>query len=233
MLLLMAMAAPGWAKTKITKQTFEFQGRVRTYYLYVPEETGPMPVVLILHGYPGTDHPSTGYPMVDEWKDLASKEHFIVVAPNAEGSAYWDRKLNPPELFQAVIDQVKAQHPIDTNRIYLFGHSAGAQYALFLGLLDSDYYAAVVVHSGYKAGSPQFPQVLHSTRRIPVAIITGSKDSIYPQVSARMTKDYLESLSFPVLLTILPNDGHDYFPRAGQTNISTWDFMKMTQLTQP
>lgn len=67
-LLLLAVTAPIYAKTKITKQTFEFEGRVRTYYLYVPEVADPMPVLMILHGYPA-DLPATGYPMVNSWKD--------------------------------------------------------------------------------------------------------------------------------------------------------------------
>ncbi|MGO9777107.1 MAG: alpha/beta hydrolase family esterase [Terracidiphilus sp.] len=232
-LLLLAVTAPIYAKTKITKQTFEFEGRVRTYYLYVPEVADPMPVLMILHGYPA-DLPATGYPMVDSWKDLAAKEHIIVVAPNADSQSpdFWNRKLNPPGFFRAVIEQVKAQHPIDASRIYLFGHSAGAQYALSLAVAEGNYYAAAAVHAG--ALSSDYGAILAlANRRIPIAIWSGNLDSIYPLEMVKQTKSILEANGYPVELNVMPGHNHDYFTVDGAVNERAWKFLKKSQLAQP
>jgi poly(3-hydroxybutyrate) depolymerase len=226
-LLLLAVAAPVWAKTKIARKTFEFEGKVRTYYLYVPEITDPMPVLMILHGYPRLE-PANGHPMVNAWKDLASKENLIVVAPNAEGEGtgdYWNRKLNPPGLFRAVVEKLKAQHSIDASRIYLFGHSAGAEYALSLALTEGNYYAAAAVHAGTMNANNYAPN-----RRIPIALLYGTRDTICPPEIARQIKTILESIGFPVELNLLPGHDHDYFAQGGIINKIAWEFLKKAQL---
>jgi len=238
-LLLLALAAPGWAKTKITKKTFEFEGRVRTYFLFVPEAAEPMPVVLILHGYSQSDlngnteyKPITGNLMVDSWKDLASKEHFIVVAPNDEGSKppdIWNGELNSPTFFRALMEQVDAQHPIDGSRIYLFGDAEGAQYALSIAIVDAKFYAAVAVHAG-TLDSGYSMIFARANRRIPIALWSGSMDMVCPLYEVRRTKSILESSGFPVELNVLPKHGHDYFTLDGIINEKAWKFMKKAQL---
>jgi poly(3-hydroxybutyrate) depolymerase len=64
--------------------------------------------------------------MVDAWRDLASKERFIVAAPNSFDPSGRAFKTDSPRFFHAVVEQVKAKHAVDESRIYMFGHSAGA-----------------------------------------------------------------------------------------------------------
>jgi poly(3-hydroxybutyrate) depolymerase len=249
-LLFLAMVAPGWAKTKITKKTFEFEGRVRTYFLYIPEVAEPMPVVLILHGYSFLDssgatdlRPISGSSMVDSWKDLAAKEHFIVVAPSDEGSKLnevrngehldiWNGDLNTPAFFRAVIDQVYTQHSIDPSRIYLFGDAEGAQYALSIAIVDANFYAAVALHAG-ALDSGYSNLMARANRRIPIAFWSGSMDMTCPLENVRHTKTVLESNGFPVELNVLPNHGHDYFTLDGIINEKAWKFLKKAQLKLP
>lgn len=82
--------------------------------------------------------------------------------------------MDPPELFQAVVDQVKAIDPVDESRIYLFGHSAGAAYALFLAVMDSDRFAATAIHAGALQANPDvlFEQ---ADRKMPIAIWLGDR----------------------------------------------------------
>jgi poly(3-hydroxybutyrate) depolymerase len=85
--------------------------------------------------------------MADAWKGLALREHFIVAAPDASDSAAWNIKMDPPDFQHAVVQNVEGRHAVDGNRIYLFGHSAGAEYPLILAILDSHFYAATAVHA--------------------------------------------------------------------------------------
>jgi poly(3-hydroxybutyrate) depolymerase len=57
---MVSMAAT--AKESVNKSTFEFEGKSRIYYSYVPEIPGPMPVVVLLHG-----SGRNGQIMADAW----------------------------------------------------------------------------------------------------------------------------------------------------------------------
>ncbi|MGB7984554.1 MAG: hypothetical protein WCF54_05290 [Terracidiphilus sp.] len=236
--LLLAIAVPGWAKAKITKKTFEFQGRVRTYTLYVPEVAEPMPVLLILHGFMISDQygdpgqPRIAYSMVNSWKDLASSEHFIVVAPNDAGSRpsdFWDGDWNPPEFFRLLMEQIDNQHAIDASRIYLFGDGEGAQYALSIALTDSRFYAAVAIHAG--SLNPDYSALLAPAhRRLPIGLWAGNMDQECPLYRVRKSKDILDAAGYPVEMNIVPNHGHDYFTLDGILNERVWKFLKKAQL---
>ena len=71
--------------------------------------------------------------------------------------------MDPPDFQHAVVQNVKARHAVDGNRIYLLGHSAGAEYPLILAILDSHFYAATAVHAG--ALQPGFYKLFAFARR--------------------------------------------------------------------
>ena len=220
------LTVPALAKDKVTKLTFDYAGQSRTYYAVVPDVSGPLPVVVLLHG-----SGRNGQIMADAWKDLASKEHFIVAAPDAYDSAGWGSEMDPPEFLHAVVDQVKAIHAVDHSRIYLFGHSAGAVYALFLAILDSHYFASIAVHAGaFQPGD--YAQFAGAERRIPIAIWVGNQDSYFPLDRVVATKKEFEKNGFPIVLSMIPNHDHNYYVISDEVNRKAWEFLKKTQLTQ-
>lgn len=162
------LALPAWPKVDTAKLTFEYAGRSRTYSFFVPDASGPLPLIVLLHG-----SGRNGQIMVDAWKNLAAKEHFIVVAPDAYDSAAWSIKVDNPEFLHAMVDQIKAKHAVDGNRIYLFGHSSGAEYSLILAILDSHFFAATTIHAG--ALQPSYYKLFaYAGRRMPIAIWVGN-----------------------------------------------------------
>ncbi len=78
------------AQPKCVKESFRFDGRERSYQLYVPE-TAPrgIPLVMVLHGYGGK---AEGYR--PEMMELASEEGFAVCYPqgreNSVGKTGWN-----------------------------------------------------------------------------------------------------------------------------------------------
>jgi poly(3-hydroxybutyrate) depolymerase len=221
------LAIPALAKHESAKLTFHYAGKSRTYSLFAPDSPGPLPLVLLLHG-----SGRNGQVMVDAWKALAAKENFIVAAPDAYDSAAWGIDTDPPDFLHAVINQVKTTHAVDGNRIYLFGHSAGAEYALILAVLDSHYFAATAVHAG--ALPPAFYKLFdYAGRRTPIAIWAGDRDPIFPVDMVTATTKEFESHGYPIELSILPGHDHNYYAIADQVNRKAWEFLKKIQLTQP
>jgi dienelactone hydrolase len=169
--------------------------------------------------------------MVDAWKDLASREHFILAAPDSYDSSNWDFETDPPAFFHAVVEQVKAKHAVDESRIYLFGHSAGAGHALLLAILDSNTFAAVAVHAG--ALTPEnYHLFAYAERRMPIAIWVGSQDLYFPLDIVIATKKEFESHGFHVELSVIPGHDHNYYAISDKVNRDAWDFLKKTQLQQ-
>ena len=212
---------------KATRNTFEFAGHTRTFYAFVPNNEGPLPLVLLLHG-----SGRNGQIMVDAWKDLAAREHFILAAPDAYDPAFWQSDFDPPEFLHAVVDQVEAKHAVDRNRIYLFGHSAGAVYALLLAILDSHSFAAAAVHAG--ALQPDnYRLFAYAGRRMPIAIWVGDQDLLFPVEQVTAAKKEFESNGFPIELEIIPHHDHNYYVISDEMNGKAWEFLKKARLRQP
>ncbi len=224
MLCVFLSALPASAKNKITKLSFDSSGNSRVLYMVVPEKQGPMPLVVLLHG-----SGRNGQVMAQAWKDLAEREGFIVVAPDAFNSAGWGSVVDPPEFFRAVVDQVKAIHPVDESRIYLFGHSAGAAYALFLAIMDSDLFAATAIHAGSLQANPEglFEQ---ADRKMPIAIWVGDSDPNFPVDTVMATKRLYDSNGYHVVLSVIPNHDHNYYVISDEINWKAWSFLKKFQL---
>jgi predicted esterase len=215
------------AREMATRNTFEFAANTRTFYTFVPKAEGPLPLVLLLHG-----SGRNGQVMVDAWAVLAAKEHFIVAAPDAYDPAFWQLKMDPPDFLHAVVDQVEAKHAVDRNRIYLFGHSAGAVYALLLAILDSHSFAAAAVHAG--ALQPDnYRLFAYAGRRMPIAIWVGDQDLLFPVEQVTAAKKEFESNGFPIELEIIPHHDHNYYVISDEMNGKAWEFLKKARLRQP
>jgi poly(3-hydroxybutyrate) depolymerase len=165
--------APSFAKDNL-KSTFMFEGKRRTYYSFVPDKEGPLPLVVLLHG-----SGANGEVMANAWRGLAAKQKFTIAAPDSYDSGEWQSDKDSPNFLRAMVEQVNAKHPVDASRIYLFGHSGGAVYALMLALVESEYFAAVAVHAGALAPE-NYNLFAKARRRIPIAIWVGDSDSFFP-----------------------------------------------------
>ncbi len=215
------------AKEKLNKSTFQYAGHSRTYYSFVPDDPLPLPVIVLLHG-----SGRSGQELADPWKSLAASEHFIIAAPNSLDPATWDSDNDSPAFLHEVVNQIKAAHPIDENRIYLFGHSGGAVYALALALIDSEYYAATAVHAG--ALRPQKHDLFAYAKRImPVAIWVGDHDAFFPLETVKNTKAQFDSNGFDLKLVIVPNHTHNYEDVAGEVNQKAWEFLRTAKIARP
>lgn len=222
LLLLPVKTAP--ANDEITKELLTSNGKTRVYYLYVPSSlpsASRVPVVIMLHGAN-----RTGNSLVEKWKDLAKKENFIIVGPDSQNNKVgWFAPQDGPEFLRDVVEELKKKYSIDPRRVYLFGHSAGASFAIGMSLLESQYFAATAVHAGALAKDDS-SWVEFAKRKIPISIQVGEHDELYPPDKVRETRDTLKTAGFPIELTEISGHDHWYYGKSEKINQAAWEFLK-------
>ncbi len=219
-ILLLLVSLSVSAKDEITKELITSNGKTRAYYLYVPatiKPASPAPLIVMLHG-----SGRVGMSLVEKWKDLAKKEGFIIVGPDSLDTSAWNMPQDGPDYLRELVEELKTKYPINPRRVYLFGHSGGAIFALMMSLMESQYFAAVAVHAG--ALPPSSSDLADSAKRkIPMFIQVGDSDRSFPLKVVRATREMLNSKGFAVELTELPGHDHWYYDLAPKINRFRFD----------
>ena len=226
MTALMLVPFTAEAKDEITKELLTSQGKTRVYYLYVPptiKAGTPAPLIVMLHG-----SGRIGISLVEKWKDLAKKEGIIIAGPDATNTRGWASPQDGPDFLHDLVEELKTKYSINPRRVYLFGHSSGATFALEMSLLESQYFAAVAIHAG--ALPADAFEIDLAKRKIPIYIQVGDSDQFFPLKAVRATRDALNAKGFATELTELPGHDHNYYDVAAKTNNSAWEFLKKHEL---
>lgn len=215
------------ARAGLERAKLDFDGRERTYYVSAPDAgSGPFPLVVLLHGSGGD-----GAQMIDRWKAIAAQESIALAAPNSLHSAEgWTLRDDGPDFIHAVILAALANHPVDPRRLYLFGQSGGAVYALNLGLLESEYFAAVAFHAGGWRNPAEYKFADYARRKIPIAMYVGDEDEYFSVGSVQATERALAQRGLPVELHLLAGRRHAYTDVPDDFNGTVWKFLKANSL---
>lgn len=224
--LLAPLAVPAAAAPQ--QKTFESGSQQRTYAQFVPDSLPAdtvVPLLIVLHGSGGR-----GSWMVQQWQDMAQQKGFIVVGPDSADIMFWHIREDSPVIFRDLVLAVAREHLVDTRRIYLFGQSGGAVYALTLSLLESEFFAATAIHAGGWREPKEYVALDYAVRKIPIAIFVGSRDPYFPVKSVTRTIAALKKAGHPAALTIIPRHGHDYQEVTMEVNTAAWDFMQGVSL---
>jgi len=204
---------------------FSYKGTERSYFFYSPADLSDAPpVIVLLHGS-GRD----GDSLIKKWKKLAETEKILLVAPNSLDPMEWSPYKDPPSFIRSVLAHVRESRSFDRSRVYVFGHSAGAVWALQLGLLSSREFSAVAVHAGL-IPEEALPLVDQAKRKTPISIQVGSRDPFFSVEDVAVTVDALERAGFAPEFTVIPKHDHDYYASAKAINLAAWEFLKGRRL---
>ncbi len=220
--VLSLAVVPSGPPDRITKETVTSGGQQRPYSLYVPPTVGttPAPLIVMLHG-----SGRRGNLLLEMWQGLAKKEGIILAGPDSSNMAGWQAPIDGPELLYDIVEAVRKSHPVDTRRLYLFGHSAGASFGLDMGLLESCYFAAVAVSAGAFRTPAEYGALEYATCKVPFAVWLGTRDQFYSIPDARATRDAFVKAELEFQLTEIPGHDHNYYARADSINKEAWKFL--------
>ena len=174
-----------------SKETFQFGGIGRTYYLHIPPSYNgrtSVPLVIVIHGFTETIEDietRTGF------TPKSDKEGFIVVYPegvveswNAHygmGKAH-EQNIDDVGFINEIINRLEQKYVIDPKRIYVTGLSNGAMMAYRLGAELSDRIAAIAPVAGSIGGQANESAILERipepSQPVSVIIFHGTNDAL-------------------------------------------------------
>ena len=230
LLLIPVSSVLSVAKDDITKELIKSNGKTRAYYLYVPSTLAAdakAPLIITLHG-----SGRNGITLVEKWKDFAKKEGIILAGPDASNSQGWSAPQDGPDFLRDLVEELKTKYQINPRRVYLFGHSAGACFAIHMSLMESQYFAAAAIHAGALRSKQEFSLIELPKRKIPISIQVGDSDAFFPLKEVRATSDALQEAGFPVDMIEIKNHDHNYYGDAPKFNQTAWEFLKKHELPE-
>jgi polyhydroxybutyrate depolymerase len=172
------------------RNTLDIGSRTRSYLVHVPPNpptTKKMALVLAFHG--GGDS-ATGMEKLTRFDDLADREQFLVVYPEAVGHHWNDGRaadrlksqregVDDVAFVEALLREVSTHYSIDPARVFATGFSNGAIFCHYLAAHLADKVTAIAPVSGGIA-EPVAQDDFKPARAVSVFIIHGTQDPLVP-----------------------------------------------------
>jgi len=179
------------------------------YRIYLPNEYDKnedkmWPLILYLHG---SGESGTDLNKLDRFGLTSYLEHavnfpFITLAPLCPENEIWDINYKAT---MALMELILKNYRVDPKRIYLTGISMGGCGAWHFGILNPDFFAAIVPVCGFAA----IPRAVAVLKDKPIWTFHGKQDSSVPfEITENLVK-VLGGVSETVRFTKYEDKGHE------------------------
>jgi predicted peptidase len=190
------------------------------YALFLPEEyeksTARWPLILYLHGGSLRGEDITTMKRLGLAEKVESDSHFpfIVVSPQCHRGEIW----TDVDALTAVLDDVGATCRVDSERIYVSGHSMGGRGALYAAYKMPNRFAAVL------SLAPVAPITAWSDKlaRVPLWLFHGPKDQFTPLTEVEELIHAIEAAGGHPQFTVLPDRDHYILDVYNRTDVYEW-----------
>ena len=215
---------PEGVKHKLIRSGRETHG----YYVYVPPKAPkdtPLPLMLLLAA-----ENENGMNDIAGWNPIADANNVILVGPNIGTLASdWDELYDHPQWIHQAVEDTRKDHPVDGRRMYIWGDSSGGAFAMYLAFLESNYFAAAVVH-GAVIRNFRYQMADFAARKIPIAYYIGTRDPVWRLEQTRAVRDALSTRGFPLHYVELKGADHNFFAHRDDVTGDSWEFLSQYAL---
>lgn len=186
------------------------------FALYVPErydEARPWPLIVALHGGSGN-----GRDFLWTWVREARSRGYLLVAPTAIGTTW--SEIDEPGLV-AIVAWIRERYHVASDRVLMTGLSDGGTFTLVYGLTHPDVFRALAPCCGVFHPINLANGNLERARGVPIYLVHGALDFLFPVDYARMTRTVLSEAGADLTYRELPELSHTY-PRSENPAILRW-----------
>jgi pimeloyl-ACP methyl ester carboxylesterase len=213
---------------EICEQAFHFFGRYQPYGVYVPDQQGPHGMQLALHGCNANHSSLVNQPGMQQrfGEDL----NRIVVVPLGRGPVGYYSDISERDVLDVMAD-VRANHPVDPDRIFSGGYSMGGYGAYRMAQLYPDRFAGMVnwvgftgdggnnpvADSPYEYSSGAIGNVIDfvgNLRHVPSALLYGGADELVHAPTALAMAQRFDEREVPYEFFFHPYGEHFTFALA-------------------
>ena len=196
-------------------------GRRADYSLYVPETYNPRrewPLIICLHGaYGRGDH------YLWSWLRPAKSKGYILLAPKSVDVTW---SILRPTLdigsITGMLDEVCNAYAVDRSRVFLSGLSDGGTFTYLFGLRRPGIFAGIAPIAGDFHGMMDDMLREGQGKGLPIYIVHGAQDHIFPVDSIRKGHALLTRLGYDARYQELPDWGHSYCSSINAELVMPW-----------
>jgi predicted esterase len=178
---------------------------LQPYRMYVPvsyDGSKPFPLVIALHGMGGDENSIFDLYNKGAFKEEAEKRGYIVACPKGRQPASMYVGSAEQDVLD-VIAQVKLGYRIDSDRIYMTGHSMGGFGTWSIAMDHPEIFAALAPISG--GGNPQG---MAKIAQIPQLVIHGDNDKTVPVERSRVMVEAAKKQGVEIKYIEVPGGSH-------------------------
>ena len=208
-----------------------------TFQVYLPKKVvSDVEVLVICHGTIEKENAvKTSRKFIDRWLKLSELTGVVLVAPafdkrnyasgkNVPGGAAWGyrsldgRTTKPDEFVHSILKQLKKLAPSYDEKFYLYGHSAGAQFANHYLMVHPDRLKGVILSAPAIYAMPDFDTVWPNGLKQRERVLDWG-DGPHPFKISHEKKKIVKAVQVPIAVVIGAKDTKhmsDKPQRAGQ-----------------
>ena len=206
-------------------QVFHFVGRNQPYGIYVPPGPPPYGLQLVMHGYQANHTSLIKQPGMQQ--TVGDDLNRILVVPLGRGAGGFYSDISERDVLDVLAD-VRANYPVDPDRIFAGGYSMGGYGTLRMATLYPDLFAGYIDWVGYPGDACGQPDVqrcnagevgiaaeyLGNLREVDGALLYSGADELVNSAQGLWVRDLMAAHGYPHIFYYHPGGEHLTFAGA-------------------
>ena len=226
---------------RVQHRNYEFPGTGESipYAVFVPssyDSSQPAPLIVSLHGLGRSHDWLMGYHGL---LDQAEANGYIVVTPLGYIRRGWygSRELDDMQDAQRseqdvmnVLQLMRDEFSVDSNRIYLWGHSMGGAGTYHIAAKYPDLFAGLGVAAPAPEANAPMDNILNSIKHLPIFVLQGDEDEAVPVERTRTWVAKMAELGMQHVYVEIPGADHSLLISQDAVNMQKFvDFFNIVR----
>ena len=226
---------------RVQHRNYEFPGTGESipYAVFVPssyDSSQPAPLIVSLHGLGRSHDWLMGYHGL---LDQAEANGYIVVTPLGYIRRGWygSRELDDMQDAQRseqdvmnVLQLMRDEFSVDSNRIYLWGHSMGGAGTYHIAAKYPDIFAGLGVAAPAPEADAPMNNILNNIKHLPIFVLQGDEDAAVPVERTRAWVAKMQELGMQHVYVEIPGGDHSLLISQDAVNMQKFvDFFNIVR----